>query len=192
LSDENPLSSGAGNAPAEPGPHGTTFWVIAPNGSSATVVLDASASYDLDHDALSFRWARVDDGEQFFSDDVQTTNVWHESAQFRLNVFDGTTTTSASFAVYLLTPAEVVRDLIDAMDKLEMEEGIHIRARNSLDTLLDKAAQYLGKGELARAVDLLDRFQERIATQSHLLGAAGAQDLIGIAQAVIDAVSSLR
>ena len=29
-------------------------------------------------------------------------------------------------------------------------------------------------------------------TQSHLLGAASAQDLIGIVQAVIDAVSSLR
>ena len=65
--------------------------------------------------------------------------------QFRLNVFDGTTTTSASFAVYLLTPAEVVRDLIDAMDKLELEEGIHIRARNSLDTLLGKAAQFSGE-----------------------------------------------
>src|SRR5213594_4253296 len=54
------------------------------HGSSATVVLDASASYDLDNDALSFRWARVDDGEQFFSDGVQTTDVWHGSAQFGL------------------------------------------------------------------------------------------------------------
>ena len=81
---------------------------------------------------------------------------------------------------------------IPLTDPEAYSEGIHIRARNSLDTLLGKAAQHLGKGELARAVDLLERFQERIATQSHLLGAASAQDLIGIAQAVIDAVSSLR
>jgi len=95
---------------------------LIPNG--ATGLASHFGKYDLDNDALSFRWARVDDGEQVFSNGVRTTNVWHGSAQFRLNVFDGTTTTSASFAVYLLTPAEVVRDLIDAMDKLELEEGI--------------------------------------------------------------------
>ena len=41
----------------------------------------------------------------------------------------------------------------------------------SLGFLRTKATKkHLGKLELTRAVDLLERFQERIASQSHLLG----------------------
>jgi hypothetical protein len=174
-------------------PHGTNYWVIAQNGRSATVVFDASASYDIDNDALSFRWSRLDgSGEQFVSDNFRSTNVLSGSVHFRLSVSDGITTTSTNFDIHVLSPVDVVDNLLDAMDKLELARGIRIRGRSALDEHLEKAAQYLAQGQPARAVDFLDLYQKRIAAQSDLLGVANAQELVRLAQAVIDAVGGSR
>jgi hypothetical protein len=169
-------------------PHGTTHWVIASDGIFATVVLDASASFDPDGDALTFLWARVDDGDQFFGSTARTTNTWFQGEFIRLYVSDGTSTSTYFFHLELITPLGVVENLMDAIDELEIDEGVRFRGRSSLDAMLTRAGQHLQDGEIAQSVDLLERFQKRIASQSALIGAVYAQDLIQTSQAIIDAL----
>jgi hypothetical protein len=168
--------------------YGTHYFVIAPPGGSASVVLDASASYDPDGDPITFLWAELDDGQWFFSTNARTTQVLSESTRFRLYVSDGTKTTTNTFNVVLLTPEQVVTGLID-LEELEMDQGIQFRRRNSLQQMLRKAAQLLAANETRAAVKHLRQFQTAIANQSALIGQVHADNLISIVQAVIDTVS---
>jgi hypothetical protein len=167
-------------------PNGTSFFVLAPEGTAVTVVLDASGSFDADNDALTYMWARLDEGERFFDTAVHTTFTLFQSTVFRLYVSDGTTSIPLTFDVELITPLNAVRNLIDALDELETDEGVRFRGRSSLDAILTRAAEHVASGEIEGAVNELERFQKRIAAQETLIGSIYAGNLIEIAQAIID------
>ena len=169
-------------------PHGTTFWAIAPNENGVELILDASASTDPDGDPLRFRWARLDDGDQFFATGPTTPVTVLESTRFRLYVSDGIAETTFLFDVEVLTPSQVAENLIDALDELEQDEGIRIRARKSLDNLLNRVVDALAAGDSARAMQWLNLFQKRIADQTDILGEVNALDLIATAQALLEAI----
>jgi hypothetical protein len=167
-------------------PNGTGFIVLAPEGTGVTVALDASRSFDPDNDTLTYVWARLDEGERFFNTAVRTTFTLFKSEVFRVYVSDGTTSISFAFDVELITPFNAVRNLIDALDELEIDEGVRFRGRSSLDGILTRAMEHVANGESEGAVNELERFQKRIAAQKTLIGSTYAGNLIEIAQAIID------
>jgi hypothetical protein len=108
------------------------------------------------------------------------------STRIRLYVTDGTTSIPLTFDVELITPFNAVRNLIDALDELETDEGVRFRGRSSLDGILTRAAEHVANGEVEGAVNELERFQKRIEAQKTLIGGIYAGNLIEIAQAIID------
>jgi hypothetical protein len=131
------------------------------------------------------------------SSGVRTTNVWYPETAFRLAVRlrlyvsddPSRLGIARDFVVNMETPVEVIYGLIDAMDELqERQEAIPIRGRRALDVLLRRAAEQIQQGDIVRMAQSLERFQKRIAAQTDSLGTVNAEDLIRIAQAVIDAL----
>ncbi len=184
-------------------PYGYRHFVIAPNENSASITLDASESFDPDGERLHFLWGGFDEGRlhqlpgsedsPVFTFQTPVGQVFPGYSSLALQVSDGAMSTVLRFSLIVRTPAEVMDDLRDAMDELEEPVNrIRIENRRLLDHVLLQAAAEFRRDRMHQAINRIELFQRKIRTQADTLGPVNAQGLIDMAQAVIDAVTTVR
>jgi hypothetical protein len=166
---------------------GGFYFVISPDGVSAKVILDASASSDPDNDPLQFWWGEYDEGSlHVFASGVRVTNEFNaESLRLGLAVLDGTTVVERQFIVSIATPARIVTSLIDVIK----DDAMPGKAKRSLIAPLEEAFEDFERGDDEGALRALRVFLRKARVQPVSPDPARAAGVRTLTQVLIDTVS---
>ena len=166
---------------------GGFFYVISPDGVTAEVILDASASSDPDNDPLQFWWGEYYEGSlHAFASGVRVTNEFSaESLRLGLAVSDGTTVVEREFIVVIATPARIVTSLIDIIK----DDAMPGKPKRSLIAPLEEAFKDFERGDDRGALRALRLFLRKAGVQPVSPDPARAMGVQTLTQVLIDTVS---
>jgi hypothetical protein len=166
---------------------GGFYYVISPDGLTAQVILDASASSDPDNDPLQFWWGEFDeDSLHVFASGVRVTNEFSaESLRLGLAVSDGSTVVEREFIVVVATPARIVTSLIDIIK----DDAMPGKAKRSLIAPLEEAFEDFERGDDEDALRALRVFLRKAKVQPASPDPARAMGVQTLTQVLIDTVS---
>lgn len=160
--------------------------VLSPNGSNATVVLDASLSTDADNEPLEFLWF-FGGASDSYREGASMTNVFGLGAQsVLLLVLDGSgsySLTSVPFEV--VSASEAVEQLIFLIE----ESSLRRFQKRFLISSLNMARNSFDLGHLAMGADQLRAFLNKLrgpVTQNHPMLTAELRRLTHVILEVID------
>jgi len=162
-------------------------WVISPDGSSIEVVFDASASWDADGDALQFMWGEFDEGLDPFAYTARASRVFSAQSLHYLGVVvsDGSASVIAQLRLRIVTPAQAVEVLIDAIKDDAQPDG---KPRQSLLGPLEDALTSFENGDTRRAIHSLEVFQGKARVQAVTSDLERAEEVERITQLILDKV----
>jgi len=160
--------------------------VISANGEDASVTLDASLSYDLEVDVLTYTWLL--NGEEIATGEIASALLPVGENEIVLRVGDGADTAETSLAVTIVTTGQATENLAEEIYTSEEYEDIPAGTANSLVSSLEAAADSFHNGNTGAGVNKLRAFQNKVDAQSgkKIDGETAAQ-LISLAQEIIDA-----
>jgi hypothetical protein len=158
--------------------------IVTPNNTDATVIVDGTASSDVDGDALSYAWFANDSLTPFSTAATATVTLPVGNYSITLIVFDGVATSSDTITVQIFTPCTVVENLAAQVEAADLAPN----ERNSLLGHLNAACATFGNGNTSAGIHQLELFQTRVTNKIAGNNPALAQVLIAAAQAIIDAV----
>jgi len=142
-------------------PGDTNVFIIARNNIDATLYFDASASSDVDHDALQFSWF-IDDSSTSFATGVVATKVLGVgSHSIRLVVSDSLALTTNYITVEVITLGQAVEKLIDLVNHSELS-GNDI---NPLTATLSAARASFDRDNFIAGLNQLGAFQNKSGAQ---------------------------
>jgi len=158
--------------------------VVAVNNADATVILDGSASSDIDGDALLYGWFVDSNPNAFSSDATVTVSLALGSYSITLAVSDGVAVSTDTITVQVFTPCEVVQNLTAQVQAASLTPN----ERNALLGHLNAACATFNAGNVQAGIQQLQLFQTRVNNKIAPSDPALAQILIQSAQDIIDAV----
>lgn len=146
------------------------------------VVLDGSASADLDGTVVSYRW-RLPDGSTIDGSPVEIVFSQDGAMSVTLTVTDDRGGTGSDTVVITVrTPAQAVRGLIDDIRGM----GLPATTQNGLIAKLKDAAAALDKGHVRPAIGKLNDFINQVeALRGKRLTEAQANQLVASAQRIL-------
>jgi hypothetical protein len=150
---------------------------------TGTVILDGSASSDVENSPLTYTWFVGDPPEAFAAGVRATNEVAPGSYVFQLQVFDGDLTGSAAAPVDVLTPCDAIALMIVMIEETPYSNGI----KRPLIDCLEMACDAFDKGKFNKAVGMLEAFQDKAAIRLGPVDPELAALLIEAAQTLIDA-----
>jgi hypothetical protein len=161
--------------------------VIAPDGTNAQVILDASASTDPDNDPLQFEWGVSDEGSlHVFATSVRATNTFRVGGYtLGLVVSDGTTRVTERFTLSVYPPEVIALFLIDILD----DDALPGKPKRSLRAPLEQAFKNFEQGDERHALQNLRVFLQKAKVQPVSTDPAVALGVQQLAQILIDTVS---
>ena len=139
------------------------FALIAPDGTNATAILDASASSDPDGDPLQFEWGESDEGSlHVFASGVRATKEFDAGGHsLGLTAYDGSGSATDRFILMVWTPEQIATVLIDVMD----DDALPGKPRRSLRKPLEEAVKSFEGGDTRRALHELRVFLRKTKKQ---------------------------
>jgi hypothetical protein len=152
---------------------------------TATVILNGSASFDVDNDPLAFTWFVGDPPVAFATSAVATNETAPGSYLFQLQVSDGDLTGTAAAPVDVLTPCDAIALMIVLIQDSPHSNGI----KRPLIDCLEMTCDAFDKGKFDKAVNMLEAFQDKVTVRLAPVDPELAQVLIDAAQTLIDAAS---
>jgi hypothetical protein len=158
--------------------------VVAVNNADATVILDGSASSDIDGDTLQYGWFIDPSTTPFSTDAVVSVLLPVGSYSITLMVSDGILTASDTISVQVFTPCEAVESLTAQVQAAELAPN----ERNALLGLLNAACAAFNAGNANAGVHELQLFQTRVNNKIAPGDPELAQALNQAAQNIIEAV----
>jgi len=158
--------------------------VVAVNNTDATVILDGSASSDIDGDALLYGWFVDGNPNAFSSDATVTVSLALGSYSITLAVSDGVAVSTDTITVQVFTPCEVVRNLTAQVQAASLTPN----ERNALLGHLNAACATFNAGNVQAGIQQLQLFQTRVNNKIAPSDPALAQILVQSAQDIINAV----
>jgi hypothetical protein len=158
--------------------------MISSNGTNATVVLDGSRSYDLDGDALQYLWLRAGAAVPLATGVVAVVTLPIGTNNLQLVVSDLLASSTNSFTVAILTPAEAVQRLISITSHSGLPHA------QSLIATLFSAIDSIHRGDVKSAINQLEAFQNKVRAQVSSIDPALADQFIEEAARAIDALSA--
>jgi hypothetical protein len=156
--------------------------LMAANNQSANVILNSSASSDIDGSVLTCAWYQGSSSTPFSTEANPAVSLPVGSYSFTLVVSDGTTTASDTITVQILTPGALVRALISLVQASDLKSS----ERNGLLGHLNAAYSTLGNGNVNASVHQLELFQARVNSKVAPGNPSLAQALNAEAQRIID------
>jgi hypothetical protein len=160
--------------------------VVSPNGVDANVLLDGSRSSDPDGDPLSYEWLATINSQPstLLATGVLAAVVLPVGNQaIDLVVHDGLARDTNSLAVEIITAAEAVDRLADALAK-------QVDRAKPLIASLNAAIASLDRGNPVSAINQLLAFQNKVQAQVSPLDATLGASLIQAAQQIIDTLTA--
>jgi hypothetical protein len=158
----------------------TTSKVISLNNSDAVVTLDGSRSHDSDNDPLTCTW--VESGNPLGTGLVGPVTLAVGTHSITLLVSDGAISDSATITVRVVTLAETISEIIDAVQTANMPSA----QKTELIATLQAVAKSCARGNLTSAANQLQAFDKKVSAQAgKKIDGTTAGGLIAGAQAVI-------
>jgi hypothetical protein len=152
--------------------------------ATATVILDASQSFDPDGDPLTYLWSV---GNVAFDSGVRVTNeIPAGDYLFQLTVSDGELSGTNFAQLAVLTPCDAIGLLIIRID----ESALATSDKRPLIKALETSCTVFGEGDVEGGIETLEAFQHKVAIRIGASDPAFAELLINEAQTLIDAVSA--
>jgi hypothetical protein len=182
----------SGNAPPVPiidisplahFPGNTNLFVIARNGTDASVTLNGSGSYDPDDATFLYYWY---EGTNLLSTNVVTTQDLPVGTHTLTLLLDDTFphgTNSASVDLHVLSPVDSVGVLIDLVENSDLGG----RNRQPLLATLYATAAAFETGNITAALNQLHAFESKVTAQIAPVEPALAAQLIGSAEVILKA-----
>lgn len=159
----------------------TQTLAISANNTNATVVLDGSRSLDADGDPLQYHWFEAGTANPLAAGVVAAATLPVGSNALTLNVNDGLATSSQTFAVEVITPAQAVERLVALV-----EAGAP--RSHPLIATLSAAVAAIDRSNPTAAINQLQAFQNQLRAQVLPLAPELAETFIQTAQKIIDAL----
>jgi hypothetical protein len=132
--------------------------IVTANNTDAAVILDGTASSDVDGDTLSYAWFLNDSLTPFSTAATVTQTLPIGNHAITLVVSDGVTTSSDIITVQIFTPCTVVENLATLVEAAALAPN----ERNSLLGHLNAACATFGNGNTSAGVAQLELFQTRV------------------------------
>ncbi len=164
----------------------TNLVIIAANNATALVVLDGSASWDLENDPLEYFWLKEGEASAFAAGMLVTNALGVGSHRIVLGVFDGTDMGTDRLHIEVITAGDAVGGLLAQVD------GANLDPRNArpLAATLQAAVASFDRGSLISGVNQLQAFQNKVRAQVAPVNPALAEQWIRDAREIITAVSA--
>jgi len=161
----------------------TNAYVVALNGLNACIILDASASVDVNNDPLVFHW--VVDGTNSFGGPVVTNCLDAGCHSITLTVGDGHVVVTATTNLCVISAATAIDQCIALVD------GSNVTRKNlrPLIASLKAAGASCDRGDFVPALNQLNAFQNKVAAQIARDNPDAAAAFIRCAQQILDAVN---
>jgi hypothetical protein len=156
--------------------------VLAVNNSSAMIGLDASLSSDPDKDPLQYCW--MEGSTTPFATGVKVCRPFSVGFHtISLVVSDGKAQNMFTFRVHVVTPSDVLEDMIPLID------AANGNVSHSIYSSLDAAQSAFDQGDIATALNRLDTLQHKIKIQMTQQDPQTAALLCQLIQTLENAVS---
>jgi hypothetical protein len=166
----------------------SAFQVISPNNSNAVVYFDASLSFDVDNDPLTFAWFAEETNHLFGSSVVATNTLELGTNSMILAVNDGHVTEFKPFDVDVISAGDAIGELIDLIQGLSAHSGIKPKTWKQLTDALQAAQSDFEQGNWNAGLVHLRIFEFRVSTQIAPVDQDLANSLNSIAQQIASAV----
>jgi len=163
---------------------GTNRFILAPNNTDATVVLDGSQSSDADNDPLQFFWYADGQPNALATGALATNQFAIGPHTVQLVVSDGQDTDTAQVRFAVITPATAVSQLMLLLD----EASLGIRIKQPLLGTLSAAMSAFDRGNFKAGVDQLSAFQNQIRARIAPWNPALASKFTAASQKISDVV----
>jgi len=163
----------------------TNAYVIALDGSNACIILDASASVDVNHDPLVFHWS-VDGAATNSPGGPIVTNCLDVGCHtITLTVSDGHVTVTVNSNLCVISASGAIDQCIALVD------GSNVARKNlrPLIATLKAAGASFDRGDFIPALNQLNAFQNKVAAQIARDNPTEAAAFIMCAQQIMDAVN---
>lgn len=158
--------------------------IVTANNTDADVILDGTASSDVDGDTLSYAWFLNDSLTPFSTAATVTQTLPVGNHVITLVVSDGVSTSSDIITVQVFTPCTVVQNLATLVEAASLAPN----ERNSLLGHLNAACATFSNGNTSAGVHQLELFQTRVTNKIAPNDPAVAALLNAAAQDIINAV----
>jgi hypothetical protein len=166
-------------------PSETNLYVLSPDGIRATVVFDASQSYDVDDQSLNFTWY-LDGQTNLAGTSMFLTNILSIGLHsLQLVVSDGFTSSTAGLTFEVIPPATAVDQLL----LLTADTDSLARSQRPLLESLVAAETSFGKYQFHTGVNQLQAFQNKVQAQVVPFSPALASELMSAAVLIANTVS---
>jgi hypothetical protein len=161
--------------------------IISANNVNAVAVLDGSRSSDIDEDTLQFHWRENWSGllSQYIATGMVTSVTLPVGVHnIVLDVSDGLVTASDGLTIEIIGGTPTIQPIIDLIN------GSVLVRKNSrpLMTSLEQAGDSMNRGSAGAAVNQLQAFQNKVRAQVLPFDPALANQLIALAQSIIDSI----
>ena len=162
--------------------NGSSYILLSADNVGARIVLDGSASSDIDGDALSFAWFEGGSAQPFNSG-VRVTNDFAVGTHtVELVVADCEEVGTASVVLHIITVSEVIEGLIVLIDTSETGR----RNIRPLIATLKAASAAFDTGRITPALNQLHAFQNKVRAQLGPVDPALSDTLISAVQDIVD------
>jgi hypothetical protein len=164
-------------------PGSTNLVVISPNNSNAPVVFDASLSFDVEGDALTFLWS-VDDCPFPMATGMRVTNTLAVGTHtVVLLVSDGVDAGTDTILLEVLSAGEAIEEVILALSDANLER----KNKRPLIASLKAAIASFDRGQFHTGANQLRAFQNKLRAQVAGDNPERASALAAMCQSIIDA-----
>jgi hypothetical protein len=163
----------------------TNLIVIAPDNTNAAVVFDGSKSFDPDDATFHYSWL---EGTNLFSTNAVVTRTLAIGTHEIILLLDDTFplgTNSASVTVEVISPAQSVAIVMSMMEDLDLKS----RNQQPLLASLKASAASFDRGSFGAGINQLQAFENKVLAQIAPLDEQAAEELLGAAQTIIDALA---
>ncbi len=158
--------------------------IVSANNTDATIILDGTASSDVDGDTLSYAWFLDASPTPFSTAATLSQTLPIGNYSITLIVSDGVAASSDTITVQIFTPCNVVENLAAQVEAADLAPN----QRNSLLGHLNAACATFSNGNTSAGIHQLELFQTRVNNKIAPENPALATTLNAAAQEIIDAV----
>ena len=155
-------------------------FVVSLNGIDAAVMLDASASSDIDNDPLQFFWFAGDDSAPFASGPIVTNVFPVGTHNLKVVATDASESVTHAFQFDVITLGDTVEGLISGVE----DSALARQRKRPLVATLKAAAASFDRGNYQAALNQLQAFEQKVSAQVAPLAPALGREWLRIADAI--------
>jgi hypothetical protein len=162
----------------------TNLYILSPNNTNATVLLDGSLCWDVETDPLSYAWFTGPDLWPVAAGESATVELAVGQYTMTLLVDDGQDTSTAQVTLEIITPGTAVDQLIARVETSDLESS----RKKSLLASLQAAAASFDRDQFKTALNQLGAFLDKVRSQVAPRDPVLADRLSGLAREIMQRI----